>query len=83
MGPPIPGLPPHTSQKKNPLDAWEIEGRAFAARMLPPNESASGFFYFRAFYRSGSILFLQGVREASTGRELFYFEIPLDKQSSE
>jgi hypothetical protein len=83
MGPPIPGLPARTSHKKNPLDAWEIEGRAFTARMLPPNESASGFFYFRAFYRSGSILFLQGVREASTGRELFYFEIPLDKQSSE
>jgi hypothetical protein len=51
--------------------------------MLPPNESASGIFYFRAFYRSGSILYLQGVREASGGRELFYFEIPLDKQSSE
>ena len=82
-GPPIPGLPPHTSRKKNPLDAWEIEGRSFAARMLPANESASGFFYFRAFYRSGSTLILQGVREASTGRELFYFEIPLDKQSSE
>ena len=83
MGPPIPGLPPHSSHKKNPLDAWEIEGRAFTARMLPPNESASGFFYFRAFYRSGSIFFLQGVREASTGRQLFYFEIPLDKHSSE
>jgi len=34
--------------------------------MLPANESASGFFYFRAFYRSGSTLILQGVREAST-----------------
>src|SRR5262249_44871716 len=22
--------------KKNPLDAWEIDGRAFAAQMLPP-----------------------------------------------
>ena len=82
-GPPIPGLPPHTSRKKNPLDAWEIEGRAFTPRMLPSNESASGFFYFRAFYRSGSILLVQGLREASSGRELFYFEIPLDKQSSE
>jgi len=33
--------------KKNPLDAWEIEGRAFAAQMLPPGQTASGFFYFQ------------------------------------
>ena len=24
--------------KKNPLDAWEIEGRAFSAQMLPPGQ---------------------------------------------
>ncbi|MGA2325769.1 MAG: hypothetical protein ABSH05_05730 [Bryobacteraceae bacterium] len=82
-GPPVPGMPPRVSRKKNPLDAWEIEGRAFAARMLPPHESASGFFYFRAFYRSGSVLYLRGLREASSGKELFYFEIPLDKETSE
>src|SRR4051794_39367635 len=33
--------------KKNALDAWEIEGRAFAAQMLPPGQAASGFFYFQ------------------------------------
>ena len=33
--------------KKNPLDAWEIEGRALSAQMLPPGQSASGFFYFQ------------------------------------
>ena len=33
--------------KKNPLDAWEIEGRAFSAQILPPGQSASGFFYFQ------------------------------------
>ena len=27
--------------KKNPLDAWEIEGRAMSAQMLPPGQSAS------------------------------------------
>jgi hypothetical protein len=80
---PIPGMPPRVSRKKNPLDAWEIEGRAFAARMLPPKESASGFFYFQAFYRTGCELFLRGLREAATGQELFYFEIPLDKQTSD
>src|ERR1019366_2658051 len=32
--------------RKNPLDEWEIEGRTLAAQMLPPGQSASGFFYF-------------------------------------
>jgi len=82
-GGPIPGRPPHISKKKSPLNVWEIEGRAFTARMLPPKESASGFFYFRAPYRSGSKLFLRGIREAATGQEWFYFEIPLEKQVSE
>ncbi len=81
-GGPIPGRPPHISKKKSPLDVWEIEGRAFTARMLPPKESASGFFYFRAPYRSGSKLFLRGIREAATGQEWFYFEIPFDKQQA-
>ncbi len=75
--PPIPGGRPHVSKKKNPLAGWEIEGRAFTARMLPPNETATGFFYFQAPWRSGSHLYLRGVREAATGNELFYFEIPL------
>jgi len=82
-GPPVPGLPTRISRKKNPLDAWEIEGRAFTARMLPSNETANGFFYFRTFYSSGSMLYLRGVREAASGKELFYFEIPLDKQTSQ
>jgi hypothetical protein len=63
--------------KKNPLDEWEIEGRAFAAAMLPPGQSASGFFYFQANVRHGSTVYLSGLTEAGTGRELFYFEIPL------
>ena len=65
--------------KKNPLAAWEIEGRAFAAKMLPSGQSASGFFYFQTGHRSGSTLYVTGIREASTGKELFYFEVPLDK----
>jgi hypothetical protein len=76
---PIPGQQ-RISKKKNPLATWEIEGRAFSARMLPPNESASGFFYFRAPFRSGSQLYVTGLREASTGKELFYFEIPLEQK---
>lgn len=76
---PIPGRIPRVSRNKNPLNTWEIEGRAFSARMLPPKESASGFFYFQTTYRSGSKLYLRGIRQASTGKELLYFEITLDR----
>jgi hypothetical protein len=77
---PVPKLPPVVGKQKNPLDQWEIEGRAFAARAVMPHDTASGFFYFRAPYMSGSKLLLTGIREAASGRELFYFEIPLDPQ---
>jgi hypothetical protein len=70
---------PRTSRVKSPLSVWEIEGRAFSAKMLPPGQSASGFFYFQAPYRSSSVLYITGIREAASRRELFYFEIPLDK----
>jgi hypothetical protein len=65
-------------RSKNPLDAWEIEGRAFAAKMIPPGESAHGFLYFQSGYQRGSKLYLTGLTEAASGKELFYFEIPLD-----
>jgi hypothetical protein len=74
---PIPTKGPHISRKKNPLDAWEIEGRAFAAKMIPPGQSAGGFFYFQTGHRPGSRLYVSGVNEASSGRELLYFEFPL------
>ena len=64
-------------KSKNPLDTWAIEGRAFAAQVLPPGQSASGFFYFQTGYQRGSSLYLSGLREAESGRELLYFEIPL------
>jgi hypothetical protein len=71
----IPGL---GRKKKNPLRAAEIETRAFSAKMLPPGESAHGFFYFRTLHKSGASLYVTGLREASSGKDLFYFEIPLD-----
>ena len=46
--------------------------------MLPPGESAHGFFYFRTAHRSGASLYVTGMREASSGKDLFYFDIPLD-----
>jgi hypothetical protein len=74
-GTPLPGL---GGRNKNPLGGPEIEGRAFAAKMLPPGESAHGFFYFQTGHRGGAKLYVKGLEEAATGKELFYFEIPLD-----
>jgi hypothetical protein len=65
-------------RKKNPLDVWEIEGRAFSALMLPPGNTASGFFYFNTALEPGSTLYVSGLAEAGSGRELVYFEIPLN-----
>ena len=74
-GPQIPGI---NRKKKNKLAAPEIEIRGFSAKMLPPGESAHGFLYFRTGHRSGASLYVTGLQEASTGNELFYYEIPLD-----
>jgi hypothetical protein len=63
--------------KKNPLDAWEIEGRAFVAQSLPSGNSASGFFYFQTALRPDATIYISGIREAATGKELLYFEVPL------
>ena len=71
------GAPKIGKQKKNPLDVWEIEGRAFAARMLPPGQGASGFYYFQTGLQRGATFYITGISEADTGDELFYFEIPL------
>jgi hypothetical protein len=75
--PPIP-LP----KKKNPLTAPEITARAFAAKMLPPGETASGFFYFEAKAEAGDKLYLNGLRDARSGRGILFFEFPLSGQSA-
>jgi len=72
IGSPIP-LP----KKKNPLSGPEIAGLAFAARMVPARESVHGFFYFQTELDQNSQLYLTGLSEAKSGKELFYFEIPL------
>jgi hypothetical protein len=71
------GIPKVLKGKKNPLDAWEIEGRAFTAEILPPGQSASGFFYFQTALQHGSTVYINGLYEAGTNKELFYFELPL------
>ncbi len=76
-GGPVPGIPGRIGKSKNPLMDWQIEGRAFSAKMLPPKETFSGFFYFQTQHHSGAKLYVTGIREAGSGKELFYFEIPL------
>ena len=76
---PLPGgLPRIRGPKKSPLAEWEIEGRAFSAKMIPPGETASGFFYFQTGHRSGSKVYLSGLKNAVTGEDILYFELPLE-----
>ena len=65
-------------KKKNPLGAWEIEGRALAAQMVAPGLAASGFLYFQTQLQNGATIYLSGLTEARSGKELFYFEIPVE-----
>ncbi len=74
----IPTGGPRVKIAKNPLKNEVIIERAFAAKMLPPGEAAHGFFYFQTGHSRGNSLYITGIRDAMTGKELFYFEIPLD-----
>ena len=76
-GPSLPGV--HIGQGgKNPLAAWEIEGRAFAAKVIPPGESASGFVYFQTQETSAAaLIYIAGLTNAVSGNELYFFEIPM------
>jgi hypothetical protein len=65
-------------KKKNPLGEWEIEGRALAAQMVAPGQTASGFLYFQTQLQNGATIYLSGLTEARSGKELFYFEIPVE-----
>jgi hypothetical protein len=70
-----------TGVSKSPLNVPEIEIRAFAAKMLPPGETASGFVYFETDLSSaGASLYVTGMKNAATGKELYYFEIPLSAE---
>jgi hypothetical protein len=65
-------------KKGNPLNAPEIVTRAFSAKMLPPGDSASGFFYFEARSEAGDKLYLNGLRDARNGQDILYFEFALE-----
>ena len=79
-GPKVPSPIP-LPKKKNPLSAIELQTRAFGARTLVRGESASGFFYFETRHHRNAVIYITGIREALTGQELFYAEVPLDPAS--
>jgi|SRR5665213_144407 len=77
LGPnPLP-IPLPRSKKKGPLNTPEIVNRALSVKLVPNGESVYGFFYFEAQHRPGSKLYLTGLSDASTGKEYFYFDLPL------
>jgi hypothetical protein len=81
--PKLPGtqpLPLPRRSKRGPLNTWEIEGRAFSAKLLPPGDAVSGFFYFQTSYKPGSKLYLTGIKDAASGQDYFYFEVPMERQ---
>jgi hypothetical protein len=78
---PYPRLP--LPKKGNPLASPEIADRAFSAKMLPPNDSAKGFFFFEARPEAGDKLYVTGIKDARSGQEIMYFEFGLDGHSPE
>ena len=79
--PPVPGIW-RGGVKKGPLAKPEFELRAFTAPVAPPESTVSGFFYYLTGNLPdpvpGSAIYLSGVRDLNTGKELFYFEISLN-----
>lgn len=79
--PRLPGtspLPIPQRKRKSKLAIPEITGYAFNAKMLPAGDSAHGFVYFRVLHKPGSKVYIRGITEAATGKELLYFEVPLN-----
>jgi hypothetical protein len=70
-------LPIPLPKKKNPLADPIIDERGFAAKVVPPGDSVYGFFYFQTPHRRGSQIYIKGLREAQSGEELFFYEIPM------
>ncbi len=71
-------LPLPRKQKKGPLNTWEIEGRAFTVHLLPAGESVHGFFYFETRNPPGSHLYVTGIKDAASGKDYLYFDVPFE-----
>lgn len=70
-------IPLPSRKKKGPLWNDVIDERAFAAKMLAPGESASGFVYFLTEYHGGVTITISGLRDSVTKQDLFFTEIPI------
>ena len=65
-------------KKKNPLASWEVDGRAFVAKMVPAGDSVSGFFYFQTAIWKDARIVIDGISDSATGNPLIFFEIPIE-----
>ncbi len=71
---------PLSRKHKGPLDVPEIDGLAFSATLLPAGDQIYGFFYFDSAVRPGAYLYVNGIADASNGKEFLYFEVPFEDQ---
>lgn len=80
---PLPRKGPDTGAPKGAQE--EIDAAQFGARAVEPNSTRAGFLFFDIKDvrdpLHGAKLYVTGVRD-STGRELMFFEIPLDKATA-
>jgi hypothetical protein len=68
--------PIHLPKRKGGITSLEVAERAFTAEMVAPGDSASGFFYFSASPEAGDKLYINGLQEAPSGRDITFFEFP-------
>lgn len=64
-------------RRRNPLTAIEFDSRAWGAKSIMKGEQAHGFLYFQTRHQRNAILLVSGIRDASTGKELFFAEVPI------
>jgi hypothetical protein len=71
---PFPGI-----GRRKPKDEFAITERAFAAPVVEAGGRAYGFFYFQVARDQlrGTRVYITGLRNARTRKDLLYFEIPL------
>ncbi len=79
--PQVPGLS-RPKVKKGPLAKSVLAEREFKAPVIAPQSSAAGFFYYNTGADPDPIpgggLYISGIRDLTTGKDLFYFEISTD-----
>jgi hypothetical protein len=51
--------------------------------MLPPGQAATGFFYFETGLQRGATIYITGMTDAASGKDLLFFELPLSSDSPE